>query len=155
MCLYEYLQCIHDCLLFSVAVVKYLKAVIQYDAICYVRCCLHLGIYAELSFFVHMHQTDWRTFEVFAVNLISICSCYAFKVLPSIWRKGCTNWSHSYAEWHGVWSLLHYQILYSCCAVFSPEFTGQRTHNIFNISTKHLLHVYHCQQSILVKFNVH
>ena len=27
--------------------------------------------------------------------------------------------------------------------------------NVVIVSTKHLLHVYHCQQSILVQFNVH
>ena len=27
--------------------------------------------------------------------------------------------------------------------------------NVVIISTKHLLHVYYCQQSILVQFNVH
>ena len=52
-----------------------------------------------------------------------------------------------------------------CASVFSPEFIGRRaliishdhTHhlNVVIVSTKHLLHVYHCQQSILVQFNVH
>ena len=49
-------------------------------------------------------------------------------------------------------------------SIFSPEFTGQRAQlvsrdhaphlDIVIGSTMHLLHVYLCQQSILVKFNV-
>ena len=49
-------------------------------------------------------------------------------------------------------------------SIFSPEFTGQRAQlvsrdhaphlDIVVVSTMQLLHVYLCQQSILVKFNV-
>ena len=49
--LHEYLQCIHDCLLFNV---KTLKAVIRLDTVCYVRYVYTWGLYknAEPSLFV-------------------------------------------------------------------------------------------------------
>ena len=83
----------------------------------------------------------------------------------TVWERGqYTHFTYSMGT-RPVYALYIQYGNEATSAAFSPEFTGQRAQiismttplilNVVIVSTKHLLHVYHCQQNILVEFNIH